>query len=487
MTGLLGIQNFKADLIKGMEIKRKYRYWQARTLIALMLGYICYYFLRKNFSAAIPAMEATLGLSKLQLGTFLTLNGIVYGLSRMVNGVLADRFSKRTLMTLGLVLSCIINLLICFSPKMNGFLNLLDSEGKATVGLVYLIGSLWVINGYVHGMGYPPCAALMAHWFKPSELATKQSIWNASHSIGAGIVIALCGALLSRYGYSAWNLCFIVPAAISLVGAIALYAALRDTPSSVGLPEISELEHYDEEGGNAESAGSKENEKPLSGASFKYFLSRMVFRNPVIWMVCLADFCVYVIRFTILEWGTSFLTQFKGFDITVASNIVAMSELLGGVLGTIAAGWVTDRYMKSRTLRTCAICTLGATVCFALFWRVPQTAHWIWSAVLIVMSAFFIYGPQALLGVSCSQYATKRASGTANGFCGIFCYAATIISGIGFGYLADKPGFGWNAVFIVAILFGVLGTVLLASLWKLPSDGYQRARAVEDQILKNNR
>lgn len=135
-------------------VRTKYVRWQWRTLIALMLGYICYYFLRKNFSAAIPAMEAELGLSKVQLGIFLTLNGIVYGVSRMINGLLADRYSKRLLMSLGLALSCIINLAICFSPKLNGVFNLLDGEGKATMGLVYLIGSLWVLNGYVHGMGW---------------------------------------------------------------------------------------------------------------------------------------------------------------------------------------------------------------------------------------------------------------------------------------------------------------------------------------------
>ena len=155
-------------------VKSKYVRLQWKTLIILMVGYICYYFLRKNFSAAIPAMEATLGLSKVQLGTFLTLNGIVYGLSRMVNGILADRYSKRILMSAGLALSCVISLLICFSPKFNGFMSLLDSDGKATLGLVYLIGSLWILNGYVHGMAYPPIAAMMAHWFRPSELATNK-------------------------------------------------------------------------------------------------------------------------------------------------------------------------------------------------------------------------------------------------------------------------------------------------------------------------
>lgn len=451
---------------------KKFIRWQWRTLIALMLGYICYYFLRKNFSAAIPAMESELGLSKVQLGIFLSLNGIVYGVSRMINGLLADRYSKRLIMSLGLVLSSIINLAICFSQKLNGVLNLLDSEGKATIGLVYLIGSLWVLNGYVHGMGYPPCAALMAHWFKPSELATKQSIWNASHSIGAGIVIALCGWILSRFGYSAWSLCFVVPAVISLIGAAALYASLRDSPESVGLPPVEELENRKDE---------SVSQVQLTGHQYKHFISCMVFRNPIIWGISISDFCVYVIRFTILEWGTSFLTQYKGFDIALAASIVAASELIGGVLGTIVAGWITDRFMKSRTLRTSALFTLGATLCFAAFWRVPADAHWMWSAVLIVASAFFIYGPQALLGVSCSQYATKRASGSANGFCGIFCYGATTISGVGFGWLADRPGMGWNSVFIVAIVFGLLGTLLLASYWNAPADGYAKA----EKILKD--
>ena len=122
--------------------KKKYNYWQWRTLVALIIGYIFYYFLRKNFSAAIPAMEETLGITKVQLGIFLSLNGIVYGISRFVNGFIADRYNRRVLMTLGLVLSCLINFAICFSPRIDGLINVLDSEGKATVALVYIITSV---------------------------------------------------------------------------------------------------------------------------------------------------------------------------------------------------------------------------------------------------------------------------------------------------------------------------------------------------------
>ncbi|MGM9766513.1 MAG: MFS transporter, partial [Candidatus Cryptobacteroides sp.] len=125
---------------------KKYNYWQWRTLIVLMIGYALYYFVRKHFSVVMPAMEETLGISKVQLGLFLTLNGIIYGFSRFVNGFLADRFSRRKLMTLGLILSALTNFAICFSPSMNSFVNVLDTEGKATMTLVYIIGSLWVLN-----------------------------------------------------------------------------------------------------------------------------------------------------------------------------------------------------------------------------------------------------------------------------------------------------------------------------------------------------
>ena len=212
---------------------RKYRYWEWRTIAVLFIGYALFYFVRKNLGMAIPAMEAELGISKTQLGIFLTLHSIIYGFSRFINGMLVDRFSKRKIMSLGLLLTCAVNLIICFSPKLNGMLTLLDSEGKATLSLVYLIGSLWVLNGYLQGMGVPPCVSLMAHWIKPSELATKQSIWNVSHTVGAGVVVALCGYMLDHYGYSAWYLCFLVPALLALVGVPVLWYGLKDDPSEV--------------------------------------------------------------------------------------------------------------------------------------------------------------------------------------------------------------------------------------------------------------
>lgn len=463
------------------DLKKKYSYWQWRTLIILMLGYAFYYFVRKNFSVVMPAMEAELGITKVQLGLFLTLNGIVYGLSRFANGFLADRFSRRKLMASGLFLSAAANFFICFSPAMDSFVNVLDIEGKATLILIYIIGSVWVLNGYFQGMGVPPCMSLMAHWIKPDELATKQSIWNASHSIGAGLISVVCAFILDHYGYSAWQLCFAVPASVAVVGGFILLFTLKDTPSSVGLPELEEL---DDRAAESPDTGGQMKDTGLTGTAFRQFINRLVFKNPLIWILAVSNFCIYVIRFTILDWGATFLTQYKGMEISHAGSVVAASEIIGGIAGMLVAGWFTDRFMKSRAHRTCLFCTVGATLSFFLFWKTPAEMN-VLSSVFLCLSSFFVYGPQALLGIAASNQATKHACATANGILGVFGYASTTVSGLGFGYLAQH--FGWDSVFMVSVAVGIIGSLVIASMWRAKADGYEKAEEIIRDIRGEGR
>ncbi|MCH5172675.1 MAG: MFS transporter [Bacteroidales bacterium] len=455
---------------------KKYNYWQWRTLIILMIGYALFYFVRKNFSIAMPALESELGLSKTQLGIFLTLNGVIYGVSRFINGMLADRFSRKRMMALGLLLSAVVNIAIGFIPAVNGFFSVLDASGKASIGFVYILGSLWLINGYLQGMGYPPCSSLMAHWIKPSELATKQSIWNASHSIGAGLLALMIGGILGAFGNAAWQWCFWAPALLAVFGAALIFFGLKDTPASVGLPNPEDM---DARKGGEQPAAAEDPE--LTKLAYKKFVSKMAFGNPIIWIIAIADFFVYVIRFTILDWGSTILVQDKGLDITLAASIVGACEIVGGIVGMLFAGWVTDKFFKSKAQCTSAICTILAVVCLFLFWQVKDTP-WLFIS-LLVLSAFFIYGPQALLGIAASNQATKRAAATANGIVGIVCYLSPIVSGAIFGAIADNPELGWSGVYVASIIMGIIGAVLLAALWNKPADGYAKAEKLMEEVM----
>ena len=204
-------------------------------------------------------------------------------------------------------------------------------------------------------------------------------------------------------------------------------------------------------------------------------MSKLVFRNPLIWILAVSNFCIYIVRFTILDWGATFLTQFKGMEISTAGTVVATTEIVGGILGMLVAGWFTDKFMKSRAHRTCLICTIGATLSFFLFWKTPDTMNWL-SIVWLVLSSFFVYGPQALLGIAASNQATKHACATANGILGIFGYASTTVSGLIFGFLAQH--YGWDSVFLVSVIIGVVGAVVIALMWNAPADGYAKAEKI---------
>src|SRR3989339_882966 len=79
-------------------IENRYKYWRTRVLYSTIVGYALFYFVRKNLSIAMPAIEADLGITKTDLGLFLTLHGVLYGVSKFANGFLADRANPRYFM-----------------------------------------------------------------------------------------------------------------------------------------------------------------------------------------------------------------------------------------------------------------------------------------------------------------------------------------------------------------------------------------------------
>src|SRR5438067_13937539 len=85
-------------------------YWQRRILVSTIIGYALFYFVRKNLSVAMPAMEAA-GITKVQLGWFLTTHGVLYGVSKFANGIIGDRVNARWFMAVGLAYCAVINIL----------------------------------------------------------------------------------------------------------------------------------------------------------------------------------------------------------------------------------------------------------------------------------------------------------------------------------------------------------------------------------------
>ena len=426
-------------LTEPAQIAAKYRAWQIRVLFFSILGYATFYFVRKNLGVAMPFMGRDLGITKEQLGLFLTLHGVIYGVSKFANGFLADRANACVFMSSALLASALLNLWFGFSSAVVAF------------------GVIWMLNGWFQGMGFPPCARLMANWFPPKRLATKFSIWNCSHNIGSILIVLLCGFLVSGNWFAPnWRLCFFVPATIAIFSAVLIWFMLPDTPPSVGLPEIA--------GTHVELPGKKSRE------DFKAFVFKQVFSNKYIWVLSAANFFVYAIRYAVFDWGPTLLTEAKHIQILHAAWMIAGFEMFG-LLGALLGGWITDRFLGGRAVRACVVYMALAGVSVLLLWKIQTQSEWLITGLLCA-TGFFVYGPQCLLAIACANLATKRAAATAIGLTSIFGYASTILSGWGLGFLVQN--YGWNAGFAGLIVCATAGTVLFIVAWPAKAHGYKQ-------------
>ena len=446
-------------------MKRSLKWWQWETLLVTMGGYALYYVIRKNLSIAMPLL-GEIGVSKVQLGAFLTAGGIVYGVGRFLNGIVADRNSARKVMAIGLFICSFVNVLFGLSDflVLGGAAPAVKEGAAAATALVWTMGIIWIINQYFQGMGVGPCIKTLPKWFPPAELSTKQSIWNLSHSVGAGTVFALCGWVLIP-AFHSWRLCFIVPAAISAVGGVAVLFLFKDSPEEVGL-SVGDASSFKDSSLSSSSRGS-DNSADVT-TDYRSYVAQWVFRNPKVWTIAIADFFVYTVRFAALDWGIVLLMETKGLSLAQATTLCFVFEIFGGNLGMVVAGWATDRFFGSRAHRTSVFCMIGAAMSIVAFWVVPPTMPLAAKLVPFMMIGFFIYGPQALLGVATTQQATPRAAGVAGGFVGIFSYASTILSGLGFGFVAQN--WGWNAAYATILAAAVAGGVVLSFIWRAPSE-----------------
>lgn len=426
--------------------KHSFKYWQWRVIICSMIGYAMFYFVRKNFSFAIPMLQDVYPeITKAQFGAIISAGGIIYGISKLINGVIGDRTNARWHLVLGLGICVAVNFLFGWTDKLTTMITGATGGPDFIGGFVTIMSVLYIINQIFQGCGFAPCNHLMVNWVPPHELATKMSIWNTSHSVGAFIASIICGYMTS------WQLCFWVPATIALVGVFFIIITLRDTPKSVGLPELPKVE------GELDESKGKDNKE------WRKFLVKKVFLNPVIWILALTDLFVYVVRFAILDWGPSML-QDMGLSQALSGWTVAIFEV-AGCLGMIFAGYVSDKLFKSRSQRVCAIEMVLVALCLVALHYIQDMHTPVLFLIVLALAGFFLYGPQALLGVVASNEVSKKAASSAVGIIGFMSYLSTLITGYPLGKFADN--YGWHPIFILMAAVSVIGFILIVTLWNL--------------------
>ena len=414
-----------APAVPAGDVDRAYRAERRRVFLGIFAGYAAYYLVRNNLALAIPdILRDYPQYSKAQLGTALTGLSIAYGTSKFLMGSVSDRSNPKYFLPLGLLLSCAI----MFTSGV----------AKAIYSSLALVIALQTLNGWVQGMGWPPCGKTMVHWWSTKERGLVVSVWNVAHNVGGALVanLALLGLALFA---GDWGAKFYFNAMVAATIAVVVFFLMRDTPQSVGLPPVEQYKN------DYRPDYSEAHERNFT---FKEIFFDHVLNNRYLWAIAVANAFVYFVRYGVVNWIPTYLETAKGFSFKESSIAWSLYEW-AAIPGTIACGWMSDKVFKARRAPATILFMALTLVAVIVYWLNMHGPLWIDYAALIAIG-FLIYGPIMIIGLHALDLVPKKAAGTAAGFTGFFGYVfGSAIAGTGVGWIADH--WGWNGVFITMV------------------------------------
>ena len=391
------------------EIRPRYLSIRNRTFWGVTVAYSLYYVCRMSLSVVKQPLIDEGVLTAGQLGVIGSALLFVYAVGKFLNGFIADYCNIRRFMFTGLAVSAAINLLMGILGIVNGYTAIPLSV------IFFLFAVLWGLNGWMQSMGSPPGVISLSRWFPQSKRGTFYSIFSASPYLGEFISFILTGLIVGAFG---WQWGFVVAAAAGGAGALLILLTVSDTPESQGLPSIQQL--------------SGESVKPVDKMPTRE-LQKMIFRHPGIWVIALSSAFIYITKYAIAGWGVLFLQKERAFSLEQATQIIAFSAVFG-VLGTVLAGWLSDRVFRSDRIRPAILSGAVSFVALALF--LYAGGGYVMNILYVSVFSLSIGVLYCIVaGLMAVDIVPRKATGAALGIVGISSYVAAGLQDITSGYL----------------------------------------------------
>ena len=325
---------------------------------------------------------------------------------------------------------------------------------------IAIMFALLLLNGWFQGMGWPPSGRVMVHWFSIKERGTKMSIWNVAHNVGGGLIGPL--AILGVAWFNDWHAKFYLPGMIAVFIAFLIYFLVRDRPRAVGLPSIEEYKVDYPDNYNKAQVDKK--------VSAKEIFFEHVFNNKLLWFIAFANAFVYLVRYGVLDWAPTYLSEVKQFSLEETGWAYFLYEW-AGIPGTLLAGYVSDKWFRGKRAPVSIIYMVLVLIFVVIYWKNPAGNPMIDNLSLIAIG-FLIYGPVMLIGVQALDLVQKKAAGTAAGFTGLFGYlGGAVTANIAMGYIVDS--YGWDGGFNLLIFACIMSIILIGFSWRLENNNHK--------------
>lgn len=434
-----------ADKVEPDKVDQTYISLRRRTFWGATIAYSLYYVCRMSLSVVKQPLIDEGVLTAGELGLIGSALLLVYAVGKFMNGFIADYCNVRRFMATGLLISTLVNLLMGVFGLLQG------PAGLPSVLIFVSFAVLWGVNGWAQSMGSPPGVISLSRWFPQSKRGTYYSMFSSSPYIGEFLSFIITGFVVGALG---WEYGFLVASMAGLVGSLIILLLVSDTPESKGLPPVQTL--------SGEQV-TKQDKMPTKE------LQKMIVRHPGIWVIALSSAFIYITKYAIAGWGVLFLQKARGFSLEDATQVIAFSAAFG-VLGTVLAGWLSDKVFRSDRVKPALLSGVLSLASLGLFLFVGGGFVLnIFYVSLFSLSVGVLYCIVA--GLMAVDIVPRKATGAALGVVGISSYVAAGLQDITSGYLiqgfmtevegADVYDFGpvswfWMTAALISFVLPVL-------------------------------
>ena len=364
---------------------------------------------RFGYSAVLPSMQRSLGLSGAQAGSLQSWNQVGYTVMALIGGILASRFGVRIVVAIGLFITALA----------------MFSTGLATGLIVPSVARFVTGAGTAVVMG--PSIVLMTAWFEPRRLGVATGIVPTGGSLALVLVGPAVPRLVAAGGSDGWRLAWYLFGGVTLAIAVVATLVMRDRP-------------YGQEKGGGQGLAVAD-------------LGTIV-RSGRAWLLGGVYFF----------YGFAFLLFFTFFqkrltvDLGISSGTAGDLFLVMGALGVAAGvlwGRVSDAIGRGATIATVLFVEAAVAVVFALLHGLPALAA---ASVLFGLTG---RGVPGLFGAACGERFGARLAAASFGFVNVFVGLGQIVGPYVGGAMEDAFGSLSLAYLLSAGVFALGGLAAL--------------------------
>lgn len=422
--------------LRAPEHSSAFRTRRAQNWLALGLTYAAMYMARYNLSFANKDICDAYGFTKAQFGAILSAASLLYGISAVVNGPLADRIGGRKAMLIGAAGACVFNFIFGLGAYVG-------AVTTPTVLLAYL-AVIWTLNNYFQSFSALALIKVNSAWFHIAERGVFSAIFGSMIQSGRFAIFALMttGAVVAL----PWQWKFFLPSAIVAVFFLVTFLFVQNSPNDAGHTDF-----------DTEDATSKDTEKVTLA-----YVAKRVFTNKIALTIAAAEFCTGLVRKGFEEWFPRYMQEVQHLELNSPIFKKNAFFIVGaGILGAFSAGFISDKLFNHRRPPVAFLGYAAQVFSLAVVWAAPSLEMVI---AAFVLNSFAISMVHSMLsGTASMDFGGRKAAATAAGMFDGMQYIGGAASGYGLGLMLDL--YGWSIWGSSMIAFSAIGGILMLTLW----------------------